>query len=505
MKQIFHPSLIIVLLLGLGCEQPDRRNGESTADQNSGLVPVSEMWGEPENTADDGAKPAERDAARTRDSVEPRPGTSRTDETVERDRDEHRDPPTWTDTSPPAPAGDETDSELDQPAPASPPSEPRSIRVATWHPPDVETPEWIYPAVRAVRGGRRMFGHYNGDYERYTAAVIREIKRLNLENRPVTLILQHWINRAHVRGNRPEGIDRFGLFTHIDDRTEEGFPGIWPDAGMEFWHQANDHLLRELKKAGIELDFFALDTEVSPHGAAGLYSFEGTHHSIVNDPRWHEKPLLGFDGLTAADIWPNPPLDDYRQLWEFNRMIGQHAFATAVNKVLTSRVLEHYPDALVSDYRWGDRWRAPETETRAERSTAVRKIIEATNADGRWLQRGVGNAGSPAFYGHRVYQGRTDDHGRPVSTLTVMLERAGELIEQYGDPKYVAPWITTRARMDENIRGERITEEAYRQWIKALVDLGIERFLWWPSGEGDPVGEQRLTVSAFEEAVAASE
>lgn len=392
-------------------------------------------------------------------------------------------------------ATDDEPTAIEQNAPATE----RIIRVATWNPLDIETPEWIYPAIKDP-GVRGHFRQYNGNYKLYTTELIREIKRVYPDDQPATLVLLGWINVRNVRGGRPEGIDPYGLLTFIDDRTDAGLPGIWPDAGLDFWRKANDHLFRELRAADIDVDLIALDTEVSPHGLVGAFKFEGTHEAIINDPRWHEKPLLGFGGLTAGDIWPDPSPEPYRQLWEFNRMVGQHAFATAVNEVLTARLLAHYPDAMISDYRWHSKWWDVNMDMRRERKLAVARVIHALEQDRRWLQSGVGNIASPAFYGHGAYRGLTDADDQPISAVDAMLDHARELADLYGSPTRVIPWITTRQRMDANIREEKITEEKYRDWIRSLVDLGIEHFLLFNTSR-DSTREQAITVQALLDAV----
>jgi len=491
----------VAMLVASGCNESEQRLAERDLDRSGDMVPLDELRGEPTTDQQDAEEPSPQETA------SPSPVTDRDapeSDTVSAiqpdDAGDENDEPLADALAPPMNEEPEETAAAPSPQPAA---GPRSIRVITWHAPNVETPEWIHQGIRGVRRGRRMFGHYDGDYKRYTADVIQEIRRTHEPGQPVALILQHWINRANVRGNRPAGIDPHGLFTHRDDRTAAGLPGIWPEAGLEFWREANAYLLGRLKEEGVNLSFIALDTEISPHGTAGLFSFDGTFEAMVADPRWREKPLLGFDGLTAADIWEEPPLDDYRQLWMFIHFIGQQAFAAALNEVLTEPALEMFPDVLISDYRWHTRYRDPENERRPERRVALRRILDALDEDAPWKHKGVGNVASPALYGHvGAYQGATDEEGNPISVLDAMLAHAERLIELYGSPKLVAPWITTRARMDENISEEDITEEQYRQWIEALVDMGIEHFIWWPSGQGDPINEQRLTVSAFEAAVA---
>lgn len=485
--------VVVPLLLAiLGCGEPERSAGDGASNRNSGTVPISEMLGE-----------ADSDAVSEEDEEGIEAGIAATTSAEEAHPAEVPTPgETTSDVASVVPSPEYDAGESDAAKQPTEAAAPRSIRVATWHPPDVDVPEWIHPAIRRVQGARRMFGHYNGNYKRYTADVIREIRRVYPEGESVTLILQHWIQRGWTGGS-PAGIDPHGLFTHRHDRTKAGLPGIWPDAGARYWLEANHHLFSELRQAGIDVAMVALDTEVQ--AVTGPFAFEGTHEAIFADPRWEQTPLRGFDGKTAADLWPGFELGT-RESREWFRMIGLHSFAHAVNEVLTDVVLEFYPDALISDFRWHDAWRSPTPSPGAGhmlrvRARVIAHIMDVMGIEDRWLQRGVGNAASPALYGTAHAGGNLDDDGNVIPTIEYMLMQAEQLIGQYGDPDLVVPWITDRRRMNQRIRDEDITVERYHEFIRALVDLGINRFLWFPAGQDDAIAPQQSTVRAFKAAV----
>lgn len=360
-------------------------------------------------------------------------------------------------------------------------SEPDSMSVATWHPLDVNAPEWIRPGILTVAGGK-MFGQYNGDYTAYTADVIAQIESMYEPGEPVVLILQHWMQMKWTGGN-PENIDKWGMFTHVSDRTSAGLAGIWPDAAIEYWTVANEYLFSELKSSSVNVVMLALDTEVQT--VTGPYAFDGTHEAIMDDPRWDTEPLRGFDGMTAADLWPGYE-PSTREYIEWIRMVGLHSFAHAFNEVLDATAMEHFPDLLISDYRWHDRnWSGtPDPDDGymlRVRAEMIGHIMLVTGVDGdTWFQRGVGNTASPAW----VSKERA--------------KNAEELVEQYGADR-VAPWITDRSRMQQ-IMGEIVTIHDYEQFLISLTDLGIKRYLWFPGGSSSSPAEQQIAVNALRNA-----
>jgi uncharacterized membrane protein YgcG len=366
--------------------------------------------------------------------------------------------------------------------------EPRAFMVGTWHPLDIQAPDWVKPSVLRTNGHKHMFGRYDGDYITYTADVIDEIQSKYEDGEPVVLMLQHWMQKAHTGGS-PEGIDKWGMFSHKDDRTSANLPGIWPNAAMDYWHAANDYLFSELKAAGINVAILALDTEVTPRGTGGPYAFEGTHEAIVADPRWSTVPLRGFDGMTAADLWTGHP-PGTMVFDEWIRLVGRHSFAHAYNEVFQSTALVHYPDLLISDYRWHDlrRNRTPRPGDRNRlvvRAQMVAHLMDVLELEGEyWLERGVGNVASPALYG-RSYDADLD-----------LLDA---MIELYGSADRVVPWFTDRVRMGQNM-GQNLTVASYEKFIAALVDRGITWFLWHPGGQTIWPSEQQITVNAFKKA-----
>lgn len=377
------------------------------------------------------------------------------------------------------------------------------IQVGTWDPLVIDTPDWIFPMVYIIDSKPAM------PADEYAMKFVEVIKTFPPE-RPVWLQSHRWM------GDYKPGWDKNNVLAHIEDATPQGTPGIWPDEGKELWLKRQRTFLNILKKHGCRLDFWPLDHETTVQEWAHNWSAEGTFTNIVRDPRWRTEPIpgLGLRGIRIFDPaeldkeekpWTRPGFDnvkDSRIACDAVTVAGTLMPETVLNEVFYRPIIEAYPHAAVSDYNKNRRpisGLVPLVDEDAE-------VPEPDSWDGRRLARmrpfwkkvhelkpeltmhpGVGNHASPSLYGGSKWRRNPMlyDYRKGDDSVDVMLRYVDKLIEIYGDPEKVAPWIslpnfTTTRHFDPKRNGQRsLTPEQYERLIIGLAERGVRKYILW--------------------------
>ena len=170
---------------------------------------------------------------------------------------------------------------------------------------------------------------------------------------------------------------------------------------------------------------------------------------------------------------------DSRIAFDYVTVVARFERLAALTETFLDPIHEAYPQAVVTDFGSGSRLFPLHYEQEfplfpGMGSQEAWRRVRLLNPSLGNVAPGLGDAGSPVYYGCRNHGGCGGSE-----QVALMLEKTDELIALYGNPQKVVPWINALGHHDESDQYDRLTNDEYKALLVGLVQRGINRLLLW--------------------------